>query len=502
MDHHYLQQLQQQQLLQAQHHHHHHHQQQHFQPPQQPHYHYNSNTHQPYYPPQYQYPQQQPQQNGYHPSNYTNLYPQQAYPQSAVPRPPELPVPPAVAVMSRLVQYSGAVGSQWNTPPMVGQPPYRGIGEVGGELFRGHQGNFGYSGAHPSFIGGSHGRGRGGSWLLVEHGVPSTSSHPPHQTYQSPVTLTPQKSESASALKTEVPNYQKPQVAQKTTVTWCEVCNASCANLDVLKQHQNGKRHQRNLRKMERLKNGIRTVAKLQGQQLCTSNTKLEVPHQTQCEQDDEEKNTTKDIPYEPVGYENSRETGKQNKNPGQPEIPPGDGSDNVKRGKKRKKTKTPKQSVEPSKRKVVIPIVCDLCNVKCDKQAFFDRHLSGKKHVAKYKRFKGHEAMHRTVGLQVLYPPNPLAETIFQPQEGRYIPPHVYQDIQVETSSDPQFQQNPTSEGSESILGCGSSSTITTALETNITTEPEISQEATIEVQHLNSISETGQGSNTFSQD
>lgn len=429
----------------------------------------------------------------------------------------------------------------------VGQPPYRGISEVGGELFRGHQGNFGYShlssggGAHPSFIGGSHGRGRGGSWLLSEHGVPSTSSrpvplvsvdsraktkqagvsfHPPHQTDQAPVTLTPWKSESASTLKTEVPNYQKPQIAQtppvalnpqiaqkppvtqNTAVAWCEICNASCTNSDVLKQHQNGRRHQRNLRKIEEVKNGIKTGAKLQGRQRRTSNTKLEVCHQTHCAQDGEDKKTTKNIPSEAVGHENSTETEKHNKNLGQSEMPLGDGSNNVKHSKKRKKMRTPKQPVEPSRRKVVIPIVCDLCNVKCETQEVFDRHLSGKKHFAKYKRFKGHEALYGPVGLQVLYPPNPMAETIFQPQEGRYMPPHVYQDIPVETSSDPQFQQNPTSQGSESIPGCGSPSAVTTALETNVTTEPEISQEATIEGHHLNGISETGQGSNPLSQD
>lgn len=452
----------------------------------------------------------------------------------------------AAAVLSRLVQYSGAVGSQWTTP-MVGQPPYRGIGEVGGELFRGHQGNFGYShlrsvgGAHPSFVGGSHGQGRGGSWLLSEHGVPSTSSrpvplvavdsgaktkqagvsfHPPHQTDQAPVTLTPWKSESAPTLKTEVSNYQKPHiaqtppvalnpqiaqkppVAQKTAVAWCEICNASCANVDVLKQHQNGRRHQRNLRKIEEVKNGFGTGAKLQGRQRHTSNTKLEVSHQTHSAQDGEEKTTTKNIPSEAVGHENSTETEKQTKNPGQSEMPLGDGSNNVKHSKKRKKMRTPKQPVEPSRRKVVIPIVCDLCSVKCETQEVFDRHLSGKKHFAKYKRFKGHEALYGPVGLQVLYPPNPMAETIFQPQEGRYMPPHVYQDIPVETSSDPQFQQNPTSQGSESIPGCGSSSAVTTALETNFTTEPEISQEATIEAHHLNGISETAKGSNPLSQD
>lgn len=453
----------------------------------------------------------------------------------------------AAAVLSSLVQYSGAVGSQWTTP-MVGQPPYRGIGEVGGELFRGHQGNFGYShlrsvgGAHPSFVGGSHGQGRGGSWpLLSEHGVPSTSSrpvplvavdsgaktkqagvsfHPPHQTDQAPVTLTPWKSESAPTLKTEVSNYQKPHiaqtppvalnpqiaqkppVAQKTAVAWCEICNASCANVDVLKQHQNGRRHQRNLRKIEEVKNGFGTGAKLQGRQRHTSNTKLEVSHQTHSAQDGEEKTTTKNIPSEAVGHENSTETEKQTKNPGQSEMPLGDGSNNVKHSKKRKKMRTPKQPVEPSRRKVVIPIVCDLCNVKCETQEVFDRHLSGKKHFAKYKRFKGHEALYGPVGLQVLYPPNPMAETIFQRQEGRYMPPHVYQDIPVETSSDPQFQQNPTSQGSESIPGCGSSSAVTTALETNFTTEPEISQEATIEAHHLNGISETAKGSNPLSQD
>ncbi|KAL6183412.1 hypothetical protein ACLB2K_044823 [Fragaria x ananassa] len=395
MDHHLLQQLQQQLLL--------------LQAQQQPNHHpFNPNPHPPYYPPQYQYPQ-----NGYSQSNYTNLYPLQAYPQPAVLQPPQLTVPPS--------PYSGTVRPQWASP-MVDQPPYRGIREVGGELFRGHQGNFGYRGAHPSFIGESYGPGRGG--LRTEQGVPSTSSHPPHQTYQPPLTLTPQTSESASALKTEVPNYQKPQVAQKTMVSWCEVCKASCTNLDVLKQHQSGRRHQRNLKNMERLKDGVRPGAI----QRCTSNTKVEVPHQSQCEQGGEEKNTTKNMLSEPVGYKASRETGKQ-----QAEIPPGDGSDNVKRGKKRKKTRM--AGVEPSKRKDVIPIACDLCNVKCETQAVCEGHLSGKKHFAKYKRLNGHEPLHRPVGLQVVYPPNAVTETVLQPQEGRYIPPHVYQDILVETS-------------------------------------------------------------------
>ncbi|KAM3686999.1 hypothetical protein ACJW31_10G043200 [Castanea mollissima] len=96
-------------------------------------------------------------------------------------------------------------------------------------------------------------------------------------------------------------------------------------------------------------------------------------------------------------------------------------------RGGKRMRTfESPRQHAEPPKPKVVIPLICDLCNVKCDTQEVFDCHLSGKKHLAKLKRFEGHQAMYGPMGLQALYPPNPIAQTLFPQghQQPYYAPP------------------------------------------------------------------------------
>ncbi|KAF6141684.1 hypothetical protein GIB67_001236, partial [Kingdonia uniflora] len=81
---------------------------------------------------------------------------------------------------------------------------------------------------------------------------------------------------------------------------------------------------------------------------------------------------------------------------------------------------------------KVVVPMICDLCNVTCDTQAVFECHLAGKKHISKVKRFHGHQAMYGPVGLQALYPPNPNVQPIYVPQV-QYHQPQYHQ---------PQYQQ------------------------------------------------------------
>ncbi|OVA16120.1 zinc finger protein [Macleaya cordata] len=100
-----------------------------------------------------------------------------------------------------------------------------------------------------------------------------------------------------------------------------------------------------------------------------------------------------------------------------------------------------PSRHVEPPKE--AVPIICDLCNVKCDTQAVFDCHLAGKKHLSKLKRFQGHQAMYGPVGLQALYPPNPNTQSIFVPQvqhhqQPIYIPPQQ----QMMAYGPPQGQQ------------------------------------------------------------
>ena len=39
------------------------------------------------------------------------------------------------------------------------------------------------------------------------------------------------------------------------------------------------------------------------------------------------------------------------------------------------------RRPVEPPKKKQVVPLICELCNVKCDSQIVFNSHLLRKKH-------------------------------------------------------------------------------------------------------------------------
>ncbi|KAL2547431.1 uncharacterized protein Fot_08961 [Forsythia ovata] len=94
----------------------------------------------------------------------------------------------------------------------------------------------------------------------------------------------------------------------------------------------------------------------------------------------------------------------------------------------------TPRQPPNP---KVIIPLICDLCNVKCDTRKVFDRHLSDKKHISKLKRYEGHQAMYGSQVLLALYPPNLITQTLYvrlgYPQEalhalqGSNIPPRLH---------------------------------------------------------------------------
>lgn len=109
---------------------------------------------------------------------------------------------------------------------------------------------------------------------------------------------------------------------------------------------------------------------------------------------------------------------------------------------------------------KVVIPLVCDLCNIKCDTQEVFDRHAAGKKHMSKLKRFAGHQAMYGPTAVQALYPPNPLSQTL-APQPAYYAPPSSYPEAYIP----PPYQaENPNPQLADAPLEFGTQNAITHA--------------------------------------
>uniref|UniRef100_A0A2N9GH96 U1-type domain-containing protein n=1 Tax=Fagus sylvatica TaxID=28930 RepID=A0A2N9GH96_FAGSY len=533
---------------------------------------------------QYQQPQPQQQQYAaYYQSDYAAAYHQPAQPQptgALLPHEADsggagYPVPQglnaaaaaAVAALSQLTQFAGTMGAaeramagfQGRGPgpgpfmgpgpmhPTVGWSPYRGGGRKTGRPFRGGgHGNFGQRNSGP-LRGRGRGRGRGGPRHFPSHGASSTSSHPEPSVAEDPesmddgaepsfnapeggaqVAVPPEPSSSVQSQGKVEHNRRPPQAA------WCELCRVDCTSVETLEQHKNGKKHKKNLQKLEELKNAVKLGADIQNEQNPTAESEQKVSQKPESEQDDKENTRMENLPAESVTDENKEETEQQTNTVEQPEIPVQESSDlqgskprmdqfdNQRHGMKRKMRggrggkrmrtfEPPKRHIEPPKPKVVIPLICDLCNVKCDTREVFDRHLAGKKHLAKLKRFEGHQAMYGPMGLQALYPPNPIAQTLYLPQghqqpyngpQGSFPPSGPYMTTQANQAAstaigmDPQFQQYPNPQSSEAFLGSGSHMAVTMMPNTGqqeAIVEPEMRQALAVEGNPVNGVSDSG---------
>lgn len=265
---------------------------------------------------------------------------------------------------------------------------------------------------------------------------------------------------SALALGQVAPIWLPPQIA------WCELCRVDCTSLEILEQHKNGKRHKKNLQRVEELQkvrrpvpeiqneqkpgptiqsdqkplpeiqNEQKPVSGIQSEQTPLPESKSEVIVQPEHAQgvDENKPPTAENLSTEAVTAENKTEIEQQNDSveqsakvelseaPGR--RPRMDCFDSRRRGMKQKMrggwgggkrmrtSEGPRRPVEPPKPKEAVLLICDLCNVKCETQAVFDCHLAGKKHLSRLKRFQGHQAFFGPVGLQALYPPNPSAQS------------------------------------------------------------------------------------------
>lgn len=383
----------------------------------------------------------------------------------------------------------------------AGRSPYRGGGRRGGGSFRGGRGSFGprhpfRGGGGPPFRGRGRGwgqgqgQGRGGSRRFASYAA-SSSSHP-ESAADEDTELSEGEGEPSGVLSVET---GEAVVAAETTpslvapgdsapdwkpsqAAWCELCRVDCTSLEILEQHKNGKRHKKNLQRIEELKNANVTGTEISNEPVDESNF-----HPEESDDAEGEEKQVKELPGEAIANENEIESEQKNvveqtekpaeeHSESQAGNPRMEHSDNWRRGTKRrmrggrggkraKMFEAQRRPIEPPKPKVVIPLICDLCNVKCDTQEVFDRHLSGKKHIAKLKRFEGHQAMFGPMGLQALYPPNPIAQTLLQPQshqqQGFYGPPssftpqappymplQAHQAAAPSAGAVPQFQQNP----------------------------------------------------------
>ncbi|XP_023735081.1 uncharacterized protein LOC111882955 [Lactuca sativa] len=326
-----------------------------------------------------------------HPGNQVNLGGTQGYP---VPPGLNAAAAAAVAALSQLTQFAGTMGAAERAsgggyappPPMAGgghygqghfRPPvgdhppppfYRGGGRRGGGPFRGGGRGFrppNISGYGPPPFQGS-GRGRGGGGRGRGRGRGGIGRH--DQPFPPPSSH-PVEGEKASEGEGEA----------SLKIAWCELCRVDCTSKEILETHKSGKRHQKNLQ----MKGAYGPVGVGVGVE---QTEKVEMKENEAATKADDER-----------------------------EKKPGGLKRKVKSGGGRGGKRQRQQGV--GKPKVVIPLMCDLCNVKCDTQEVFERHVGGKKHIAKLKRFQGHQAMYGPTAVQALYPPNPLSQALAQAQ-------------------------------------------------------------------------------------
>ncbi|XAR70460.1 hypothetical protein NMG60_11027313 [Bertholletia excelsa] len=355
--------------------------------------------------------------------------------------------------------------------PPAGQSFHRGGGRRGGGPFRGSgRGNFGNrpprpGGSGPPFHGRGRGRGRGTPRHFQPNGAATSSTHQ-NSSANEEARLTdegePDAHKEAEATQTSTPKEGSTAPKRRgPQAQWCELCRVDCTSLEILEQHKNGKRHKKNLQRLQELQNAGKHLAEPQQQEqksVPDPNPEMTSHHEEALESGDNKQTVAENLTTECLDNANKAETEEENNEAEQSQVPVGEQSntqgkkpwmnrfDNQQRGMKRKmrggrggkrmRTFDGLRAVEPPKPKVVIPLICDLCNVKCDTQEVFDRHLAGKKHIAKLKRFEGHQAMYGPMGLQALYPPNPLSQTLYLPQDpqqavygqhGSYPPPAPY---------------------------------------------------------------------------
>ncbi|KAK3005821.1 hypothetical protein RJ639_016968 [Escallonia herrerae] len=380
---------------------------------------------------QQQYNQQQQQQYPYYPQDYANAYqhPSQQAPTSI--HPPGVPVPPEPAHFVGQEQgfHQARVQSQqvpYYRPPQldpaaaVAQFPGN-AGYDQGQQWQGTRGGFGLSqhqqcnkhmiqiGQYPPWGGGRGGqplrggRGRGRGRGRGGHLPPNSAT----ATAEGPVSLGQGQS---------IPTWP-PRIA------WCELCRVDCNTVEILEQHKNGKRHKKNLQVHAELQNLNKLLVEGQNEQMPNPELKTESPNQPEKVGVSEEKGVPpENLTSRPVTEENKKESelhkvsesaepeGEQAKKPRMDHFEArGRGFKRKMRGgrggKWMKTSEGSRRSVEPPKPKEIVPLICELCNVKCESPIVFDSHLKGKKHLSNLKKFEANQAMLGQAALQALYP-------------------------------------------------------------------------------------------------
>lgn len=145
--------------------------------------------------------------------------------------------------------------------------------------------------------------------------------------------------------------YKHPKKTKAVQSAWCEVCKIDCNSKDVLDMHKLGKKHNRNVQKLEESKKGANAGA-------------------------------TAVKPSNPMagkeGTSSSKEktvAGQAVKKRGAPPVVAGDDLETKRR--KLMEGGAPPDSVR----------VCAVCNVACNSETVFRFHMAGQKHATQVRK-------------------------------------------------------------------------------------------------------------------
>ncbi|KAL8542789.1 hypothetical protein ACS0TY_003613 [Phlomoides rotata] len=259
------------------------------------------------------------------------------------------------------------------------------------------------------------GRGKGRATPAQDKGGPSL-----------PIPLSVSSSTGQIPVPLQAPAQSAPVLPPPKAV-WCELCRVECNTIEILKQHLNGKKHKKKLKVFEEPQNLNKRVTGTQTEQTSISELKPEVSSQPdQIEGSGNQQLQQENLPSQAVNQETQEEqklvaveTAEESLKKVRMDRSGGAGR-GLKRklrggkvGRRMKPCDRSKKVVEPPKPKEVIPLVCELCNVKCESSVVFQSHLVGKKHISKAKRFLGPQ---ETLGQQfLLHPQAPTMQVVGQ---------------------------------------------------------------------------------------
>ncbi|KAL6007834.1 hypothetical protein ACLOJK_033337 [Asimina triloba] len=245
----------------------------------------------------------------------------------------------------------------------------------------------------------------------------------PYQEQQSEDALTTESTAAEATGSAMAPTTSQGWQRRTLQTARCDLCKVDCNTWEILQQHKNGKRHKKNMQKLEEFKECENILSESQqasgqpgsvlGVEKSNQSSVEDLPKTTVTKDENEtEERTmlTEEQAEVPTAGLTKATTGRLRMDgsleyQGHPSKQKVQGNLGPRDWKRLKQS----ESVSCSGAPKVQPKYCALCHVTCDTQVVFESHLAGKKHTSRVKKAKSSRGKYMAVGLHALYMPDAL---------------------------------------------------------------------------------------------